>query len=132
MITKLIQCHSRLTLILSVAFVVSYTHQLAAQYNDGDHCCCDEMDTAPFSAETIVVGPPSTDSFSFEPSSDHPDSPAQGIPTTNCQHSHCSPPAATLISSFSRLEAVLSCSHIVQATLSVPAPLSDGIDHPPS
>lgn len=132
MITKLIQRHSRLTLILSVAFVVSYTHQLAAQYNDGGHCGCEEMKVNNFSAEIIIVSASSADSFSFGSSSDHPDSPTQSIPTTSCQHSHCSPPAATLISSISQLDAVLSCAHLVQATLSVPAPLSDGIDHPPS
>jgi len=126
MTSTFIQRQSWLTLILSALFVISYMHEISAQYQEHHHCGSDEATLADtdstFSAQT-----PATGHSHFQP-----DKTQQTPSPSDCSCTHCSPGAATLISPFSLPGSTITCSALFSGQLLKAAKFSDEIDHPPN
>jgi len=125
MSSKLKQRYPRLTLCLSVMFVIGYMHEIAAQYNAHNHCGCESVASVksfPGADNSLGLLNSSSDQSNTQPST---------IPAGGCNHAPCTPSAATSIIPFSQSENVISCSRLLQPSFLVPASQSKGIDHPP-
>lgn len=130
MTSRFIQRQSWLTLILSVLFVVSYMHEISAQYQGHHHCGGDEATLAE-SGDALSSTIPASGHAHFQaPDSNGGSQPA--APSNDCSCTHCSPGVATLTSPFTRPRSTSDCSELFPGHLLQAAKFSDGIDHPPN
>ncbi|MFK5922191.1 MAG: hypothetical protein QM496_08420 [Verrucomicrobiota bacterium] len=130
MTSTIIQRQSWLTLILSVLFVVSYMHEISAQYQEHHHCGGDEATLADTNG-TLNAQTPATGHSHFQiPDSD--DKTQQTPSPSDCSCTHCSPGVATLLAPFVRPGSTVTCSELFPGQLLKAAKFSDGIDHPPN
>jgi len=131
MTIKLIQRHSWLSLVLSVLFVVSYMHEISAQYKTHHHCGGEET-SALVADDTLSLPSIASQFLSHWQIPDNDDKPNPALPAGDCSCAHCSPGVATLISPFARPGLTVSSSEFFPNQFLKPAKLSDGIDHPPN